>query len=177
MPNLSFNILTFKHPADEYTFYFTNKETEGLFGVFHTLVPEEVIKHFGEQERYYTSFNNPIENLFPVTKKSRPVYTKEVNEEGETISVKEENADFKVSLLKRFYNFKIHQYFSEKGFYVKPNFINDTEIWLPSDKKDDLIYKFFDKYTLKVQIARITRQPEILITFEGRSKVFKKKHQ
>ena len=91
MSNLTFNILTFKHPAEEYTFYFTNEETEGLFGIYNTLVPDEVIEHFGEQERYYTSFDNPVKGLFSVTKKSYPVYIEMINEDEETITVKEKN--------------------------------------------------------------------------------------
>ena len=57
-PNLTFNILTFKHPEEEFTFYFTKEESENTQRVFHKLVPHEVIKKFGEQEHYYTSFVN-----------------------------------------------------------------------------------------------------------------------
>jgi len=172
-PNLTFNIVTFKHPEEEYTFYFTKDEMEDLCRVHHTLVPDEVIKEFGEQEHYYTSFNEPFENSFFIAKKSSPTYIYTTNEEGEKIKIKEKNTCFKASILKRFYNYTIHSYFIGNAYIVKPNFIADTEIWLPSDKPQDEFYNYFDKYTLKVQLARITKQPEILLSFEGTSKVFK----
>ncbi len=31
-PNLTFNLVTFIHPSEQYTFYFTKDETEGLCG-------------------------------------------------------------------------------------------------------------------------------------------------
>ena len=65
-PNLTFNIVTFKHPAEDFTFYFTKDETEELCRVYQSLVPDEVIKELGEQEHYYTSFDNPIEGFLPV---------------------------------------------------------------------------------------------------------------
>ncbi len=84
------------------------------------------------------------------------------------------NTAFTRSLMKRFYNSQIHQHFKEKGNLVKPNFIDDTEIWLPIDDKVDSEYRYFEKFTVKVQLARITKQPELLITFAGVSKIFRK---
>lgn len=66
MSNLSFNMLTFNHPQDELTFYFTDKEQDGLTRIFHKLVPNEVIDKDGEQEHYYTSFEHEIEGFLPV---------------------------------------------------------------------------------------------------------------
>ncbi|MBN1185147.1 MAG: hypothetical protein JXB49_22870 [Bacteroidales bacterium] len=172
-PNLTFNILTFKHPKEEYTFYFTKKESENTQRVFHTLVPDEVRKNFGEQEHYYTSFINQPDSFFPVTKKSKPVYRKETNEEGEEVYVREDGSAFSVSILKRYYNSLIHAYFKDLEYLVKPNFIDDTEIWIPGQRSNDE-YTFYEKFTVKVQIAKVTKQPELLITYAGQSKVFKK---
>ena len=41
MPKHCFNILTFNHPSEEFTFYFTDKEQEGVTRIFHALVPKE----------------------------------------------------------------------------------------------------------------------------------------
>jgi len=168
--NLTFNIITFKHPEEEYTFYFTKDETEDLCRVHHNLVPDEVIKEFGEQEHYYTSYDKLTDGFLSVTKKSRPVYIQSDN--GDEKRIKEENSAFSISILKRYYNLKIHNYFRYKGFLVKPNFIDDNEIWLPV-KRSSQEYTFYEKYTVKVQIARISKQPELLITYAGQSKVFK----
>ena len=170
-PNLTFNIVTFIHPSEEYTFYFKKDETEGLCRIYHKLVPDEVIKEFGEQEHYYTSFNNNNDGFLAVTKNSRPKYI--ACDNGNESWVKEKNSAFSISILKRYYNLLIHNYFINKGFLVKPNFIDDNEVWLPG-KHSNQEYTFYEKYTIRVQIAQISKQPELLITYAGQSKVFKK---
>ena len=170
---MTFNLVTFIHPSEEYTFYFTKDETEGLCRIFHKLVPYEVIKKFGEQKHFYTSFTNQLDSFYPVTKKSHPTYKTKINEEGEEISVKEENTSFSISILKRYYNSLVHTYFKSLGHLVKPNFIDDTEIWI-SGQRSNSEYTFYERITIKVQIAKVTRQPELLITYACQSKVFKK---
>lgn len=51
--NLTFNLLTFKHPVESITLWFTDQEQDGLCRIFNTQVPYEVIEKFGEQEHYY----------------------------------------------------------------------------------------------------------------------------
>lgn len=172
--NYSFNILTFSHPSDEYTFHFFSKEMEGSTRIHKNLVPDEVIEQFGKQEHYYTSFDKPIDGSYPLKKPSFPAYKESTNKEGEKISVKVKNSCYGVSILKRYYNFKIHSFFEDNGYIVKPNFVDDTEIWIAAQNSQDVEYYYFDKYTLKVQIARITSHPELVVSFEGTSKVFKK---
>lgn len=174
MQQLTFNILTFTHPSDEFTFHFFGEEKEGLQRIFKFLVPAEVIEHFGEQDHYYTSFDLSLTDSFSVTKQTSPVYIETITEDGEIVNQKVENSCFGISLLKRYYNSKIHTYFKDNGYIVKPNFIDDTEVWLPSQKSQDSLYNYFDKYTLKIQIARVSKFPELIISFEGTSKVFKK---
>lgn len=169
---LTFNVLTFEHPKEEYTFWFTNQEIEELCRVHYTLVPDEVIAEFGEQEHYYTSFNTGHEGFLAITKKSKPQYKVEMKEGGEEKSVKVRNSAFATSMLKRYYNQQIHRYFKNKNQLVKPNFIDDTEIWLKARGKDNT-YWYFVKITLKVQFGRITRHPELLVSFAGISQIFK----
>ena len=76
MPNHCFNILTFSHPQEELTLYFTNLpaeqvgvEDETLTRVYHTLVPDEVIEEFGEQEHYYTSFTKEVDGFSRLPKR------------------------------------------------------------------------------------------------------------
>ncbi len=63
-----FNILTFNHLSDSLTFHFSDKEQEGTTRIYHSLVPDEVIDKYGEQEHYYTSFCQEKEGFIPVTK-------------------------------------------------------------------------------------------------------------
>lgn len=170
--NLTFNILTFKHPHEKLTFWFTNKEQENLVRIHNKLVPYEVIENFGEQEHYYTSFEQQIDGFFPVTKRTSPDFEILTNEDGKEYRKKTENSAFTRSILKRYYNRQIHRYFKDSGYLVKPNFVDDIEIWIPKDKSDS-VYNYYDKFSLRIQLARITDKPELLISSEGISKVFK----
>lgn len=174
MQNHCFNILTFNHPQEELTLYFTNEEDENLTRIFHKLVPDEVIEAFGEQEHYYTSFTKEVDGFYPVTKAVEPIYEKKVDKHGEEYSSKVRNSAFSISILKRYYNNLIHNYFKTKGFLVKPNFISDTEVWLPSKKYDKTgKFKEYDRYCLRVQFQTVTKHFELLLTFQGTSKVYK----
>ncbi|GGW61388.1 argonaute-like protein [Winogradskyella epiphytica] len=174
MQNHCFNILAFAHPQNELTCYFTNVEDEKLTRVYHSIVPDEVMQEFGEQEHYYTSFTKAVEGLYPVTKAVSPSYEIKEDENGEQRSYRIHNSSVSISLLKRYYNARIHEYFQVKGFLVKPNFISDTEIWLPSKKYDKTgQFNLFDRYSLKVQYKTVTKQMELLVTSGGTSKVYK----
>jgi len=169
-----FNILTFEHPQEELTLYFTNEEDENLTRIFHKLVPDEVIEAFGEQEHYYTSFTKEVDGFYPVTKAVNPSYETKEDENGIERSYKVHNSAYDIPILKRYYNYLIHQYFKAQGFLVKPNFISDTEVWLPSKKSDRTgQFNLYDRYSLKVQFKTVTKQLELLVTFEGISKVYK----
>jgi len=62
-PNLTFNLLTFTHPHESLTFWFTDQEHDNLCRIYHTLVPDEVRDRFGEQKHYYTSFEQEQEGF------------------------------------------------------------------------------------------------------------------
>ncbi len=171
MANLTFNLVTFEHPNPELTFYFTDKDSELLHRSSKFVVPVEVIENFGEQDHYYCSFTQPIENGLAVTKNCKPVMEQKIVE-GIEKTVNIQNSFFKGAVLKRYYNYQIQNFFVGKNLMVKPNFIDDVEVWLPL-KSNNTEYNFYDKYTLRIQFATITNQPELLITYEGKSKVFK----
>lgn len=173
MQNQCFNILTFDHQQEELTLYFTNVEDESLTRVNYRIVPDEVIEEFGEQEHYYTSFTKEIEGFYPVTKAVNPSYKKVEDEFGDEHSEMVHNSALSISIIKRYYNSQIHQYFVDKGFMVKPNFIHDTEVWLPSKKHDKIGgFNLFDRYSLRVQFRTVSKSLELLVTFEGTSKVY-----
>lgn len=174
MPKHCFNILTFNHPSEEFTFYFTDKEQEGVTRIFHALVPKEVIEKYGEQEHYYTSFMQQLDGFIPINKSTAPTFETIKTKEGIEKSVPVFNSAFSSSILKRYYNGLIHNHFKSKGCLVKPNFVSDTEVWLPSEVQDsEGIYKIFDRYSLKVQFKTVSNSLELLVTFEGRSKIFR----
>lgn len=173
-PKLTFNVLTFDHPAPEYTFYFYKEDGESLKRIFHTLVPREVIDHFGQQDHYYTSFEEKLDGALALTRFCKPQKTAGLDKNRENLPDKNKaDSAFSKSVMKRFYAYRIHTYFKRTGLMVKTNFVDDIQIWLPAEISNPT-FTFFDKYTLKIQIAVVTNQPEILVTYEGQSKVFRK---
>lgn len=160
MADLSFNLLRFSHPEEQFTFHFTNQDAPGLTRVFHKLVPPEVLTHFGEQEHYFMSFKKPLEDGLPITLRTIPDYDKE------------EVTAFSTSILKRYYNYCIHQYFSELGLLVKPNFVNDIEVWVSAHSDSDPNFKTYYKFCLKVQVGKIVKGPSLLLSFHGKSTIY-----
>lgn len=67
----AFNIRTFTHRQPACTLH---TKQAGLHRVHKYLVPDEVVVHFGEQEHYYTSFDQPFEGSLSVTKDSKPKF-------------------------------------------------------------------------------------------------------
>jgi len=174
MANFQFNILTFNHPTDRLTFYFTNNEQDNLTRVYHSHVPSEVIDNFGEQKHYYTSFCSETEGFFPVTKPTSPLFETFTNQEGIEKTKRIPNSTFSSSIMKRYYNSLIHNHFKSKGYLVKPNFVNDTEVWLTSYLQDHKgLYETFIRFSLKVQFKTISKSLELLVTYEGKSKIFR----
>ena len=71
-PELTFNLLNFIHPSERLTFCFTADAIEGLHRLHRSIVPGEVVAHFGERCHYYTSFDGPMEGGLEIDKATGP---------------------------------------------------------------------------------------------------------
>lgn len=172
---LHFNILNFSDAKEKHTFWFTDQEDKRLYRFRKDYVPTEVIEHFGEQEFYYTSFTAEREGFYPSEKPVMPEYEEEVTEDGEVIRKRIHNSGFTISLLKKFYNWQIQQFFKEKGCLVKSDFISDSEVWIEKENQQaDSRYRLYDKFTLRVQFQEVSKYWELLLIYDGVSKVFRK---
>ena len=172
MSNYSFNLLTFKMPDEALTVHFSNQEIPGTIKAYQDTVPEEVVMHFGEQLHYYLSFDNPLPDGLSITMPTFPSFEPSVDSNGVEFEKFIPNSCFTKSIIKKYYNSRIHRYFSGLGLRVKPNFVSDIEIWIPTTEVNEK-YEIFEKYTLKVQFKVITTNLELLITYAGVSKIFK----
>lgn len=77
-------------------------------------------------------------------------------------------------LAKCYYSWLIFKYFKVVADVTKSDFVKDTEVWQydkESSKKST--YYIFKRFIVKVQIKRITGKPELLISYEGKSKAIK----
>ena len=96
-----------------------------------------------------------------------------------------ENADYTAKVnIKESYNFGLHyfrfliyNYFQDKVDIIFPNFVNDVEIWLHDKTKSTTRYNQYNKYTLKMQYARLSTGFEMGVSYDGTSKIYSKSVQ
>jgi len=154
MTNFEINILTFDHGSPVTLPFFKEQQAKKNITLKRSEIPHEVYRSLPEKEqeqlkRVYTDF---------VTK---------------------ENADFEleVDLSKSFrfaryyYNHLIQDYFKERATYVTDNYINDVEVWFHNQSQSTPRYNAYNVYTLKVQMARMSEYPELVIYENGISRI------
>ncbi|MEJ7830022.1 MAG: hypothetical protein WKF91_17565, partial [Segetibacter sp.] len=160
MPNqtLYFNILTFDYPEEDQVFYFSEKPIGLCTGIYKTLFP------------------NNVEDIFPgiTTDGTEKIYTTYTTaEEGCTplaIDFTTENHD----LLRRYYNRRINDYFKlTKELLVKVGKIGQNQVWLYANELSNEEFDVYYKFSLKIQFQNVSSFPELLLSYDGRSKVFK----
>jgi len=157
--NLIFNILTFDWPENTTTFYFSTEDNGKCRRIHRSLFPKD------------------IETIFPSIKSVKPefIYT---SFKGETDGFKPLKIDFRQenpNLIKCFYNRQINYYFrSILGKIVKTGFISENQIWIYSEKQSTIQWDIYERFSLKVQIKTVSKFPEIVLSYDGKSKVLKR---
>lgn len=156
--NLILNMVTFNHPVEQMQF--------GLFR-----------NEFKDSTRLYKT-------VWPLTlKESNPeLWEDEKMEYLYTDFETTENADFLIDIklsenkpiAKRYYTKLISLHFAKFADVINPNFINDVEVWFRNQNQDSKEWVTYRTFVLKVSMARITKLPEILISYEGESRVLNK---
>ncbi|MDD4215315.1 MAG: hypothetical protein PHR81_10930, partial [Bacteroidales bacterium] len=153
--NLILNILTFDHPAVTADFSFSIEKTNGLYSIHKPEWPvniKELFPALNPAIRYlYVNFNSENEN--------------------KKLSV---NLHKSPRFAKHYYSWLIYNYFQNTGkCLTAPNFVNDNQFWFWDKSASAGQFFIFKRFALKVQINRITDFPELVISYEGISKVFK----
>jgi hypothetical protein len=155
--DLTFNLLTFSFPSGAQVMYFSKDYVDNCHSVHKSLFPENIeslfpgIKTDGT-EKIYTTFTYPQEEFQPLE-----------------IQFENGNPDF----IKRYYNRLINHYFRTIGQIVKVGFIKENQVWVHSAKDSDMQWDVYEKYSLKVQLKSVSNFPELLLSYDGRSKVLK----
>jgi hypothetical protein len=68
----------------------------------------------------------------------------------------------------------ILKYFqSIEGAIVFPNFTHDIEVWFEDKSSPNKIYKLYDNFTIKVQYKHVTDGYELVLAYNGTSKVLR----
>lgn len=157
--HLKTNTLNFKWPNSAPTFYFTIKEIDGSHPIHKSKFSKQLKSKFP---------NNDISNL-------EEVYTTFTQPSENAISLKIDLVDYKeLSIYKQYLKQLLKKHFLEKGYIVVKNFVKDTQVWIPSTKGNTEHYTFYYKFSFKIQFAKLTDLPELIVSFDGTSKVLKR---
>lgn len=73
-----------------------------------------------------------------------------------------------------YYRHLIRQYFIGVADVWRNNFTNEVEVWLLDKRRKDQEYNLYHQFTLKVQHCRVTTGPELVVSYDGTTKVYKK---
>lgn len=151
------NVLTFDWPTESITLYFSKTDFPNAQRIKHYLVTDDVVKHFTENDEVpeflYTTFTEPTAGFEPLSCNLDKVTA---------------------SFVKKYLIWKIKKHFeNERKTPTKHGFINECQVWVQSTKEVDDTFDIFYKFSLKIQLREVSNQPELLISFDGKSKVFK----
>ena len=152
--DLVLNIIPFEAPIQEGNFSFYTRKQEGycpihkddLEGAFDGLINDS---NLDRGNWLYTDFGEPRENAIII-----PVDLKE-----------------KVYFAQHYYRHLIRQHFMGVADVMRSNFTNEIEVWFHNRQKSTRTYNTYNQFTLKVQHCRVTDGPELVVSFDGTSKV------
>ncbi len=161
-PNLFYNIVTFNWPEEPVRLYFSQNKEGSYARLYKTAWPKE------------------IEFIFPGIHASGEdyIYT---TYDAEVKGFKHLDLDFKndnPELAKRFYTRRLQYYFKKKeGQITHKGFIGELEVWFRSKRRTNELYDFYEKYALRILIRTVSDFPEILLSYEGASRVLKASYE
>ena len=159
MQSLQLNIIPFSSPVKEITLPFSIGKIQGNYGLF---LDEELKELVGskmsnleklENKRIYTDFGTPKENSFQIT-----------------IDIEKHP-----KLALHYFKHLIYTYFRNGVAHImQRNFADDIEVWFINTEEKRLTYNIFDKFTLKINHCDITTGFELVVSYDGTSRVSKK---
>ncbi len=154
---IQLNVIPFKPMIDEIICNFHyNKPTKGSYASI-----------------YIDNISTVLEGKIDASmlNEDNKLYTNFTLEDPDTIQLKINLADNPYFAL-HYYRQVITEYFRSVADVMYNNFTKDIQVWFKSVEQSDTKYTTYFKFTLKVQHARLTNGPEIVLSFDGKSKVY-----
>jgi hypothetical protein len=154
---IQLNIIPFTAPVEEAEFAFYTAKQDGycpihkddLNGAIEGLVDESEL-HYGNW--LYTDFAPAKENAI-------------------IISVNLNECKY---FAQHYYRHLIRTHFKGVADIMRKNFTNEIEVWFHNTKASSTKFKVYNQFTLKVQHNRVTEGPELVVSFDGTTKVLNK---
>ena len=157
--HLKTNILNFKWPNSAPTFYFSLEDIEGSHPI------------------HKSKFSKQIKEAFPKTDLSSTdqIFTTFTQQIPDAPSIKIKLVDGReLRIYKQYLKHQLKNYFLEKGYIVVKNFVRDVQVWMPSKKGNTADYNLYYKFSFKIQFAKLTDLPELIVSYDGMSKILTK---
>ncbi len=74
-----------------------------------------------------------------------------------------------------YFRYLILDYFKKiDGTIIFPNFVKDVEIWFKDNNSNNHIYNLYHNYTIKIQYGKVSGGFELVLSYNGTSKILKK---
>ncbi|MCO5287186.1 MAG: hypothetical protein M9898_12305 [Chitinophagaceae bacterium] len=158
---ITLNIIPFTPPitSGDFAFYLTKKEQhycpihkDDIKGMLDGVIAEEELEY---GNWLYTDFKEPQEDaiILHIDLLEHPHFGS------------------------HYYRYLLAEYFTGKVAALRRNFAKELELWIHSQKESTSDYNIYYQFTLKVQYARVTSGPELVLSFDGTTKVLKKSVQ
>lgn len=160
--HIKFNILNFNWPRQLLTFYVSLTKAEGVDTIHHRKFPYNITDVFSneeleEREEIYTNFTTPTEGFKP-------------------LKVDCNNAN--LNLYKQFLYAQIRKHFDSLNIINRKNgILKDRQVWILDSNRYHKDYHYYDRFTLKIQIGEVSDHPELVVSYNGASKILKKSIQ
>ena len=155
------NIIPFQPPVQELECSIYSEKLDGSVAVHKDDLPKEKMDKLIQTSKlpdnlwYYTDFSKDVGNGCKITiDLTQSVY-----------------------FANHYYRYLLRSYFRNIADIMYPNFTKETEVWFENSKRSSKKFTVYDVFTLKVQYARITDGHELVISFDGTTKVLKKSLQ
>ncbi|NCC74075.1 MAG: hypothetical protein EOM06_11820 [Sphingobacteriia bacterium] len=153
-----YNILTLSHAAEKTKIWFTVTDDQCSQRFPLHYLPENVRNQFtinGQPATYvYTHFD--------------------VIKDGIAVKL---NLQDHPAIARAYYTKLIRDFLAPAADVVIPNFLNDTQFWFRDRSKIEEGFRIYKKYSLRVQTDKFTGNPELLISYDGISRVASKNLQ
>ena len=152
-----YNILPFRPQFNELDLYFTDNPTTYAERIHEKLVPDDILFPFKKE-------NDELEHL----------YTTYTSKHGELQKFSLPWSSLTLAFKKRFLNWYISRYFQALDIPVRFGFIKDTQVMVPNTRANTEQFHAYSKFSLKVQYKIVSGGFELLLAYNGQSKVFTK---
>ncbi len=154
--HLKSNVLNFHWPKTLPTFFLTLEEIEGSFPVHKSKFSKQIKECFNDEDitskdEIYTTYDKPLQDAPSI--KLNLTNRKELR------------------IYKQFLKHQLREHFRNKGYIVGKNFVRDVQVWLPSSNENTEHYNLYYKFSFKIQFQKISELPELVISYDGTSKV------